>query len=303
MMGDAGHANASDALRAELATLRARALRKRAEAAPGVTEEQMDGAEDAADPTAALIELIVKAELPGSEMSPDSLRRAELEAELSALKPRVLRDRAEATPGVTEEQLDAAEAADNPELALIEIIVQLELQAEGDHKAKQAALEAELKELKPRALRKRASSTPGVSEEQLDAALEAADSKAALIALILHMELPDPTPAGAPLAPLSPAPHDLMEPEPEHADFPAEGSPMGAGAAMSARVMAVEEVRSCYTSRTLVYGFVDGMGACNCLPGTRGAEPDHRLAVSAHPPFKPCNSLQHLKTRNWNSPG
>ena len=73
-MGDAGHANASDALRAELATLRARALRKRAEAAPGVTEEQMDGAEDAADPTAALIELIVKAELPGSEMSPDSLR-------------------------------------------------------------------------------------------------------------------------------------------------------------------------------------------------------------------------------------
>jgi hypothetical protein len=199
-------------LRAELAALRPRALRQRAEAAPGITEEQLDAVEETDDPIVALLELVVQAELSSVEASKEDARRAELEEEVSALKPRALRRRAATAPGVTEDQLDGAEEAADPKLALVEIVVNLELQAEHAREAR-AELEAELWSLKPRALQKRAESAPGVSEEELDGALEAADTKRALIELVVGAGLScDP---GTVPVPTLANPVDLLQSRPQ----------------------------------------------------------------------------------------
>ena len=101
-------------LRAELAALKPRALQKRAEAV-GVNEDALDEATD----SDAIVTLIVSKVQAEQEAAQAVAKRAKLEAELMALKPRALQRRAEAE-GVTEDQLDNAES----DAEIIGLIVQ-----------------------------------------------------------------------------------------------------------------------------------------------------------------------------------
>ncbi len=158
---------ASDAaLRAELQGMTPSQLRKRA-AASGATDAQIEAAEDAAVPRDAMIDLIAVA-----ERSTDVALRAELEQ----LPPSQLRKRA-ASVGVADAQIEAAEDAAAPRDAMIELIVAAESGAD-------VALRAELEQLTPSQLRKRAVSV-GVADAQIEAAEDATAPKALMIELIV----------------------------------------------------------------------------------------------------------------------
>ena len=161
------------ALRAELAALRIKALVQRAEAV-GVSEEDLNAAEDADDFKAALVTLIVV-----QTAASGGPRREDVRAELKKLKLRSLKKRA-AAAGVAEEALEAAKDADNYMDAIIELIVSRECAAA----SAAAALRTELSGMRLTALIKRASAA-GVSEASLDDAEDGEDHKGALVDLIL----------------------------------------------------------------------------------------------------------------------
>ena len=115
------------ALRAELATLKATELRRRA-AAAGVEQEEIDDADDALNPKEALIVLIIEAETPAKAAAADGervQREAALREELAALRVSELRRRA-AAAGVGEDEIDGADDALNPKQALIALVAKAE---------------------------------------------------------------------------------------------------------------------------------------------------------------------------------
>ena len=111
------------ALRAELESLKPRALRIRA-VADGVSAETVDGADDAEDVKAALVAMILHHnescwKYPAHQ---EAQERAQLRLELSALRPRALRVRA-AEMGIDDEVVDGADDADDVKEALIRILL------------------------------------------------------------------------------------------------------------------------------------------------------------------------------------
>jgi hypothetical protein len=102
----------------ELRSMKLTKLMKRASAA-GVSEEQLEDAEDADDHRGAVIKLIL-----ANTVEDDGA--GALRAELSAMKLTKLMKRASAA-GVSEEQLEDAEDADDHRGAVIKLIVQKEL--------------------------------------------------------------------------------------------------------------------------------------------------------------------------------
>ena len=96
-------------LRAELAAMKKRAVFKRAEEL-GVPESDLEEADEAADPKAAAIALI--------------LAHARLRAELAAMKKRAVFKRAEEL-GVPEADLEEADEAADPKAAAIALILEL----------------------------------------------------------------------------------------------------------------------------------------------------------------------------------
>eukprot|EP01046_Picozoa_sp_COSAG06_P036378 COSAG06_NODE_4005_length_4669_cov_393.186652_4_plen_219_part_01 len=125
-----------DALRTQLSELRLRQLTERAVAA-GVTEEQVDEAEDADDHRSALVDLVLARELPpqreqasgdkeavaiGSapEHGPHSMR-----VQLQSLRLKQLRHRAGAE-GLDDDAIEDALDGDNPKAALIDLLVERE---------------------------------------------------------------------------------------------------------------------------------------------------------------------------------
>eukprot|EP01050_Picozoa_sp_SAG11_P006459 SAG11_NODE_501_length_8895_cov_12.129832_10_plen_158_part_00 len=102
-------------VREDLGTLKVSALKKRAKAA-GASEAQLDEVDDADDTKAALISMV--AELEAASAGP-SLRE-----ELCTLKTSELKKRCKAA-GVSEEQLDEADDADDTKAALIELVLAL----------------------------------------------------------------------------------------------------------------------------------------------------------------------------------
>ena len=104
------------ALRAELASLKLRQLYKRA-AQEGVPEAALEEAEEGPDPKGAVIALIV-------ERNSRAAAAAHLRAELASLKLRAVFRRAEEM-GVPEASLEAAEEADDPKGAAIDLILGL----------------------------------------------------------------------------------------------------------------------------------------------------------------------------------
>jgi hypothetical protein len=187
--------NQSKALRAELKFLKPRALRARA-AADGVPAEVVDGADDADDVKAALVEMILEhAEVCRRRAAQQGAQeRARLRLELSALRPRALRARA-AELGVHDEVVDSADDADDVKEALIRIMLEHvppRIRHESDacgpgpsaEDPRAAALRAELSGLRPRMLKSRARQE-GISAEDIDACEDADDVKGALLELIL----------------------------------------------------------------------------------------------------------------------
>jgi len=105
----------STALRLELGKLKLSALRKRAAGTEAV-EADIEAAEDAEDPTAAMVALILAHEKPSEDPA------AKLRAELEALKPSALRKRAKAA-GASEDDIEDAGDAEEPKSAMIALIL------------------------------------------------------------------------------------------------------------------------------------------------------------------------------------
>ena len=99
----------------ELELMKPSALKRRARAA-GCAEAEIEEADDADDPKAAMIALILSHEASGQETS-DVLRR-----ELQGLKPSALKRRARAD-GATEQEVEEADDAQDPKAAMVELIV------------------------------------------------------------------------------------------------------------------------------------------------------------------------------------
>ena len=119
-IGDRGRADATgsaSALHSELRASKLSVLRKRARAS-GVTDEDLEQADDATDIKAAVIDLILAVESKGSESDGASALRQELQAlELPALRKQAV------AVGVSEEQLDDAYDAEDIKLAVIELVL------------------------------------------------------------------------------------------------------------------------------------------------------------------------------------
>ena len=79
-------------------------------------EADIEAAEDAEDPTAAMVALILAHEKPSADPA------AKLRAELEALKPSALRKRAKAA-GASEDDIEDAGDAEEPKSAMIALIL------------------------------------------------------------------------------------------------------------------------------------------------------------------------------------
>eukprot|EP01046_Picozoa_sp_COSAG06_P060468 COSAG06_NODE_12876_length_1317_cov_1.468801_1_plen_402_part_10 len=133
------------ALRAELGTMRVKALRARATQG-GASAEAVDAAADADDFKQTLIELIVQQETPPPPPAAD----AALAVELGALKTSELRKRARQM-GVTQDAMDDADDADDAKAALVALCVAAAgSDGAGDAGTEAAALRAELVPLSTR---------------------------------------------------------------------------------------------------------------------------------------------------------
>ena len=157
------------ALEAELAKLKPSALRKRARA-DGVSEDDLEEAEDSDSPKSTIIELIL---LMTEAVPAEDSQAAELRAELSKLKPSALRKRARAD-GVGEDAMEGAEDSDDPKPAIIELILDASPRKDEDDGA-EAALRQELQAMKLGALSRRAMAE-GVEAQQLDEAEDSEDA-------------------------------------------------------------------------------------------------------------------------------
>jgi DUF971 family protein len=182
------------ALRAELAPMKMSVLKKRALAA-GVNEEVIEDVDDADDPKDELVSILVEERRKTLVVSQDdgAVNVVELEAlraELAPMKMSAMRKRALAA-GVNEEVIEDVDDADDPKDELVSILVEERRKtlvvSQDDGAAAQAELEAlraELASMKVSALRKRALAA-GVGTEDLEAAVDADDPRAAIESLLL----------------------------------------------------------------------------------------------------------------------
>eukprot|EP01046_Picozoa_sp_COSAG06_P022080 COSAG06_NODE_1691_length_8705_cov_95.509877_11_plen_875_part_01 len=108
-----------------------------------------------------------------------------LRAELRALKPSALRRRA-AELGISEEARDAADDAEDVAAALTQLILSASPQVVEAELERERALRRELEQLRVMALRERAVAE-GVPEDAVEDAMEAEDTKGALIGLMLEV--------------------------------------------------------------------------------------------------------------------
>jgi hypothetical protein len=171
-------------LRAELRSMKQLALNKRATAA-GVTDQDLEAAEDTDDYKSAVIELIISQEVTSS--GGNSTEEIALRGELSKMKQLALNKRASAA-GVTDQQLEDAEDTEDYRNAVIELIIQKESSKPPLVHAQSTldVLRAELTALRLKELRTRAK-TEGVSADLLEDAMDDDDPKAAVIKLLLDV--------------------------------------------------------------------------------------------------------------------
>jgi hypothetical protein len=178
---------------AKLSELKKRAL------ADGAGQDEIDEADDAADPRSALVELIVAAADTalrndvGKDAEADTA--AELRSELGGLnKLSQLKKRAVAE-GVSQDEIEEAIDADEPRVALVELIVAAAavsvggIDAVDDAAAKAKAFEAELRSelggLKKLSQLKKRAVAEGVSQDEIEEAIDADEPRVALVELIV----------------------------------------------------------------------------------------------------------------------
>ena len=112
---------------------------------------------------------------PQPEADGISQQRDPLRAELTQLRPSVLKKRARAA-GVAPDDIEKAEDSEEPKAAFIALIL-----------SREGGQAAELAAMKPSVLKKRARAA-GASEAEIEEAEDADDVKAATIALVLAYE-------------------------------------------------------------------------------------------------------------------
>ena len=173
--------NAATERRVQLQTLGLLALQRRA-LADGVGEDLVEDAMDGDDPKTRLIDLIT-----GSAADVDDAQVVRLREELRGLRVLALQKRA-AAGGVTDAQLENALGSDEPKEHLIALIIDCHKFAASAEPKRVAALREELQSLKALALQRRAA-TAGVTDDQLETALDSNEPKAALIELLLSLPL------------------------------------------------------------------------------------------------------------------
>eukprot|EP01046_Picozoa_sp_COSAG06_P014490 COSAG06_NODE_900_length_11658_cov_9.850852_4_plen_1819_part_00 len=188
------------ALRAELSTLKLKALKKRARVA-GVSEELIDDADDADDVKSAVIQLIV--EVTASSAHAHEAARQALESELAELKIKALKKRAKSC-GVSQATLDDADDAENIRAEVTALIISAELDSGspsstgkpqfGDSSSAVSSAPptkpAELVGLTLKELRLCAK-TAGMSADELDGAMDADDAEQALIEFLVARHVAD----------------------------------------------------------------------------------------------------------------
>lgn len=117
-------------------------------------------------------------------------------AELRCMKPRALSERAE-DMGIAEQEIEAADEAENRKEALIELVLKHDTQQRSS--AEDIQLKEELEGMSARGISKRAAEM-GIEEAEIEAADEADDRKGALMNLVMtspHKSLPG---SGVPLS-------------------------------------------------------------------------------------------------------
>jgi hypothetical protein len=115
----------------------------------GVTDQELEHAEDTADYKGAVIELVFAKDARGSPMpGGDGQQKAALRAELRGMRQLALNKRA-AAAGVTDQQLEGAEAAEDYKGAVIALIVHAEAStgSQGDAAVQREDPQAALREL------------------------------------------------------------------------------------------------------------------------------------------------------------
>jgi hypothetical protein len=191
-------------------------LRKRASEA-GASAEQVEEADDSDFPKGVFMALIVELEMAmqASTLGPDTAKmEAELRLELERLKASQLRKRA-SEAGASAEQIEEAEDSESQKDAFMVLIVQLEMVIQastlGSHALASSAADIrigafreELQGLKLMGLQRRAAAE-GVTDEQLESALDSRNPKGALIELLVSMppRSPPTSAAGSPSEPNS----------------------------------------------------------------------------------------------------
>jgi hypothetical protein len=185
--------SATAALRQELSGLKLKALKSRAREL-GVSEEALEDAEDEDDVYAAIVVLCIEATTLDEDTGTGE---AALQAELAPLKLKALKERARAV-GVSDDALADADDADDVKRSVMDLIMVMNLEAvtqgsaaatatsvytPADYSAA-TAVRKKLKDMRLKDLRKKAKDL-GVDEDTLEDALDADDSKAAVIALII----------------------------------------------------------------------------------------------------------------------
>ena len=183
------------ALAAELMSMRVSALRQRVIDA-GLSEDNVDLAEDSADPRAALVWLLfesgdAQADTEDGASQTAAAAEAALRVELADMQPSALRRRA-AKAGVAVAELNAATDSDNPAAALVELLVNAARPGpgnSGESAPSAAALVAEMQGLRLSELRRRAKEA-GIVVAELDEIEDSVDPKGGLIARLVNASAP-----------------------------------------------------------------------------------------------------------------
>ena len=179
---------ATAGLRAELAEMKLKALKRRAREA-GVNAEKIEDADDEADVRGTIIALVLDQQAQRSSPAASTAEEgvppeaAAIRDELATLKPSALKKRAE-QEGIDAVKIKEAKDSDSPKEALIELIVAASVPDSTPNDASLQALRDELSGLKPSDLEERALAA-GVDEDQIDDAVDGDTPKETLIELIV----------------------------------------------------------------------------------------------------------------------
>jgi hypothetical protein len=207
-------AGTAAALEAELGALRLGALQARARA-EGVEDEGVEDALDSDAPKAALVAMLLQRLVPPLDAAHNDPRAQVLCAELAELRLGALQRRA-AADGLDAGSIEAALDQDNPKGALISLMCEQLGAAAAEQEREREALRQELRALRLGRLQRRAAAE-GVSEQQLEAALDGESPTEDMIELTIQCRFATPANPATPTGRTATATVAGKRPRPHHA--------------------------------------------------------------------------------------